>query len=243
MFALKPRKELALRGLLVTAVLLQAFIPHAAAMPLSVAKQTDDNQPAPESAALHVSRRGFEYKPSRAVYQETETPTPEPEFTPTPHVTSTPATEQTPIPTQISNNQTDRAELSAEFWAEPTTVKTGETVKFTLKIANVDNSKITSLYFSNFLPEGFQYAAGKDKTFVYDEQTRELTWNADADTTLSAGGSLLIEYTVVVETQDSNIQIIDTASLNARELDAPVLVEAGLVVAGAAESLTARTTA
>lgn len=114
----------------------------------------------------------------------------------------------------------------------------GEQVRFTLKIINNGKSGFTGLRFANILPTGLEYIAGKDKGFVFDEQARELSWTAEKDVTLSAGETLTLEYTVLVNSPITSSQVVDTASLSVNELAEPLRIEAPITLPGAEDSLT-----
>ena len=174
-----------------------------------------------------------------------------PEATATPSVTETtaPAASQTlevtavssatPTPTGTSMTPSAPSSLSLEFSASPNQIKTTDQVTFTLRILNQGQSPAAGLRFTNILPEEFNFLAGKNKGFEFDLQTRELTWLADAGTILPPGESLTLEYTLLVAgSKAEDVQIIDTALLNAGGLPEPVVIETTLILARPDSSFT-----
>lgn len=176
----------------------------------------------------------------------TETPTPEPSLepvtttdtpentpattqetpTPAPPIDGTPTPGSTPNPTQTLATPATSPKLSLEFLATPSQIKVTDHATFTLKIINSGQYAITGLRFTNILPEGFNFVQGKSKNFNFDPKTRELRWLADQGTSLPAGDSLSLEYTVVVIASKVEVaQIIDTASVSADGLAEPSIIE------------------
>jgi RHS repeat-associated protein/uncharacterized repeat protein (TIGR01451 family) len=186
-----------------------------------------------------------------------ETPTPEPSTTPTaPEVTlettptvpentatasPTPTVTATASITPVGTSTTPIAPptLSLEFSAFPNQIKTADQVTFTLKILNQGQSPADGLRFTNILPEEFNFLAGKNKGFEFDNQTRELTWLAEPGTVLPPGESLTLEYTLLVAgSKAEDVQIIDTAHLSASGLAEPVAFETTLILARPDSSFT-----
>jgi RHS repeat-associated protein/uncharacterized repeat protein (TIGR01451 family) len=188
----------------------------------------------------------------------TETPTPEPSPTDTvttentvttivetptssPTLEGTPLANGTPIPTQTSIVPSTLPTLSLEFLATPTQAKAGDHVTFTLKITNKDTIPVTGLLFTNILPEGFNEFQSDDKGFTFDPATRELTWKQDVldpAQQLLPGGSLALTYTVLIESQVKDAQIVDTASVSADGLKEALSTQATLILLGSESSRT-----
>ena len=188
----------------------------------------------------------------------TETPTPEPSITPTiatenaqttteapplslPTLEGTPTASATPVPTQTSILSTALPSLSLEFSASPAQAKAGDRVTFTFMVTNKGTLPVTGLIFSNILPEGFNEFQSEDKGFNFDTATRELTWKQDgldSAQQLPAGGSLTLKYTVLIESQVKDAQIIDTANVSADGLKESLLIQAVLTLLDAGSSLT-----
>ena len=82
------------------------------------------------------------------------------------------------------------------------------------------------------------YIPGDQTGFTFDEQTRELTWNAGKEFALLPGENLVLEYAVVIGERTEDVQIVDTASLNADGLAEPLAVETTLTLSGTGSSLT-----
>jgi RHS repeat-associated protein/uncharacterized repeat protein (TIGR01451 family) len=188
----------------------------------------------------------------------TETLTPEPSSTATvtmentlttivetptssPTLEGTPTASGTPIPTQTSIVPSTLPTLSLEFLANPNQAKAGDHVTFTLTITNKGTLPVTGLLFSDTLPEGFNEFQSDDKGFNFDATTRELTWKQDVldpAQQLLPGGSLALMYTVLIESQVKDAQIVDTASVSADGIKEALSTQATLILLGSESSWT-----
>ncbi len=185
----------------------------------------------------------------------TATPTPEPSATPTLIVdstaiaatpTSAPALDATPTASATSLAVTSQPpSLSFRLSAAPDQAAPGDEVTFTVEIANNGQTPVTGLLFSNTLPGDFgnvQSGAGSgnpSQAFNFDPQTRLLTWSgAQAGAPLSPGQTLRLVYTARMDGQRDEVQIVDSATLNADGLPAPLVAEATLLLASPQKRLT-----
>ena len=244
MFASKPRTEIVISGSLIVAILFNVLIPAPArAMPLLGGEDVDTS--ASSEIILRGIKRGDRKSSlsirsvAQVVQEVTPTETPTPEASVTPEGTATPTVDAptaTPIPTQTSEPSGEIAELSAEFSASPGQAKNGEEITFTLKFTNNGKTPVAGLHFSNILPAEFNYVPNDDAGFVFDAQTRALTWKAIAD--LPAGESLLLTYSVLIESQIVNAQVFDSASLNADGLKEPLTLETSIIFVSDGDTLT-----
>ncbi|MEW6085138.1 MAG: RHS repeat-associated core domain-containing protein [Chloroflexota bacterium] len=249
MFAVRQSVVIAIRIFLSAAILLNALIPTLAVTSLG---GEDTNPSALSEVDPSGLKRGdvissFSIRSIAQVFQETtpsETSTPEPsvtpEETPTPTIDVPTATQTaTPIPTQIptqtSEPLTETADLTAEFFASPVQARNGEEVTFTLAVTNNGKTSAANLHLSNVLPTGFNFVPNDAAGFVFDAQTRELTWSA---LELPAGKSIVVSYTVLIDSQSVNAQLFDSVSLNADGLKEPLNFETSIVLVSGDDSLT-----
>ena len=246
MFAVKPRTQIVISGSLIVVILFNALIPAPARAHSSLGGEDTNPSALSEGLKRGGGKSSFSVRSIEQVFQETtpnETSTPEPsvtpEETPTPTL-DTPTTQTaTPIPTQIpsqtSEPLTEAADLTAEFFASPIQAKNGEEVAFTFDVTNNGKTPAVNLRFSNVLPAEFNFIPNDAAGFVFDVQSRELTWNAPE---LPAGKSIVVSYTVLIDSQSVNAQIVDSASLNADGLKEPLNFEASIVLVSGDDSLT-----
>ncbi|NOT05220.1 MAG: DUF11 domain-containing protein [Anaerolineales bacterium] len=184
----------------------------------------------------------------------TETPTPVPSVTQTatfePPATSTPTVVAPPVGTQnpsetstpISSSPTaSRSDLlSFKLLVIPQQAAPGDEVTYTIEIANNGQTPVTGLFFSNILPEQFGNGQSGFKDFNFDSKTRLLTWNgAQAGvTTFSPGQKLTLTYTVRIDAQLDEVQIVDSATFSANEIHTPLPAEATLAILSSKKHMT-----
>jgi uncharacterized repeat protein (TIGR01451 family) len=244
MFAIKPRTLYLFHIFVSAAVLLQALAPGGARLASAAQASRSVAEETVSAAADPLNSQGLvghtvPFKSGRIALQDIGTPTAEPTLTAPPEVTPTPVASETPSPAPTSNPQTESTELSVEFSADPQQAKAGDEVHFTLKVTNNGKIGITGLQFSNSLPDGFTYVPNEKDGFTFDADTRELSWSpAQEPAALITGQSLTLTYAVLVETQRTDAQIVDTATLSANELTEALALEAELTLAGPGSSLT-----
>ncbi|MCI0552783.1 MAG: hypothetical protein L0287_17675, partial [Anaerolineae bacterium] len=251
MFAHQSRMELVIRVLLTAAIFFNALIPSAA---LALASSHEAVEPLASPGMKGSASKSFSILSSRAALQaltptptNTEAPTPELTVTPTATLETTPIPSDTPIatleststPTGISSpagTQTSVGSepplLSFKFSTSPEQASPGEEVIFTIELANEGKSSASGLLFSNVIPSEFGIVQDSLKDFNFDLQTRLLTWDGSRAgvTTLAPGQKVTLIYTVKVDAQLDEVQLIDSATFSADGLPEPLSAEAALTI-------------
>ncbi len=251
MFANKPwiRCASALRALLTAVIVFNASMPGAVnALP---AAEENTSLPQPGAGSMGVQRLAIKlpaHRSALAILQDvtptvsatnTEAPTPEPSSAPTLETASTPSetptTSQTPIGTVTSTPSPTPAAsqpptLDFTLSASPDQAAPGDEVTFTVKVVNTGQTPAANLLFSNTLPQELGNAQDGFKDFTFDPQTRLLAWNGNLAgvTTLAPGQNLTLTYTVRMDGQQDEAQLVDTATFSADGLSGPLTSEAAL---------------
>jgi len=247
MFALRNWITSAFRLLLTMAVLASAFAPAGvSAQAPSAGAQDSTVAGARNGGSSGAAQSTLTDIPTPT---DTETPTAEPPSTPAGIPTPLPALEETPtasaaqkpgetpVPSATPGAVGDSSILSFRISASPDQAAPGDEVTFTVEIANQGGSTATGLLFSNILPQAFGNGQGGSKDFDFDPQTRLLSWNG-ANSTLAPGQILVLRYTVRLESQLDEAQIIDSATLTSDGLAEPLLAEAAVTVLSPGKQLT-----
>lgn len=183
------------------------------------------------TATLDVSPTSTSDDEDATVTTETATSTEE-TATATSTMTLSPTTPEITATDSVSD-KAQQPQLSFDFSASPQQVAPGDEVTFTLKLTNTGQSALTGLSFSNTLPEIFDTTQNGFKDFDFDPQTRLLTWSGSDQsdqTGLPVGESLTLQYSVRVDAQAGEGQIVDSAVVSADGLDQPVLAETTLTI-------------
>jgi uncharacterized repeat protein (TIGR01451 family) len=246
MFALKSRIEQTIRVVLITAILFNALVPTAAFAQAAVGslsskgskqsayKISTSSRILLQDAPPTVSPTNVDIPtPSEAATSET-TPIPSETLAPSatlePSATSTPAFTQNPNETISPSTQRPTATqtqppLSFNFSASPEQAAPGDEVIFTIEVVNNGRTPMTGLLFSNLLPQEFGFEPGAFRGFNFDLQTRLLTWNgAQAGViTLAPGQIVTLEYSVKIDAQLDEVQIVDSGTFSAAGYSAPLL--------------------
>jgi hypothetical protein len=105
-------------------------------------------------------------------------------------------------------------------------------VTFHLKVKNESTSDFSGIQFVNTLPELFTDIQADDPGFTYDKETRLLMWKdvSDPAQPLPLGKSINLTYTVTVDSEFKEAEIVDTASLSADNLKEPLSIETTLML-------------
>ena len=230
MFARNTRTELVFRILIAVAILLGAPL-NSFSVLAADASQADTAQPNPTATDVVTGTAESDAAPTPTVEAT-------PLTTETPVVTETPAPTSTPVPAQTEVTPVVPSAVPYKFYPTPEQAKAGEQVAFTLEIINDGKEPLTVVNFSNFLPEAFEYLESDTKAFLYDPDTRELTWTSEAGHAIPPGESLQLQYLVVVGEGHAYTQIVDEASLNMGGMKDPLLLETSLLLAPADAAIT-----
>ncbi|HKY54605.1 MAG TPA: SpvB/TcaC N-terminal domain-containing protein, partial [Anaerolineales bacterium] len=255
MLAIKPRIEVVIRVILIAAFLLSALGPTTASAQAAVTTEHLSLPGTKGSAfnfSVHLSsRNAFQVGTPTPTATQTEAPTPQPSVTPTIEITTTATAAPSQSPTATleatstatviaspTGTQTSSS-LSFQFSASPEQAAPGDEVTFTVEIVNNGQTPFTGLLFSNILPQEFGSKQGGFKDFNFDPQTRLLTWNgAQAGIpTLAPGQKITLTYTVKVDAQLDEVQLIDSATFTAVGLSAPLTAEAILSILSAKKQM------
>ncbi|MEW6402320.1 MAG: RHS repeat-associated core domain-containing protein [Chloroflexota bacterium] len=262
MQANKQGIAIALRVALIIVVLLNAFAPSGAFAKASPNLQTLEHAENPRTslgrANRSITRADLLPATSSASISALQIPTPEPSATPTSEATptapgadlltsppsSTPTagqiSSQTPEPTVAAAAQP--TSLSLKISASPEQAAPGDVVTFTVEIVNNGQAPVTGLLFSNKLPEDFGNAQDGFKDVNFDPTTRILTWSGvdsqSGTMVLLPGQTVTFSYSVRVERQTDEVQIVDSAMLIADGFSEPLIAEATLTVLSAEKHMT-----
>lgn len=261
---LKPKTRVAYSILLIVVILLNALTPTAAiAMSPGIERSNSSNRLGiPQIIKAKLSeifrsqktfiQEGTPTATETLTSEPTDSPpssTEQPQFileetlSPTPVLEPTPTASSTPVPIHTTTPSAELSGISLKFTARPEQAKPGDTVTFTLEAMNNGASSITNLHFSNTLPEVFTYIQGEG--FTFDADTRELVWGSLSNPPLQStavllpGETFILEYLVRVEMGIEGAQIIDTANFGAAELAEPLTAGTTLTLVDDQSSLTA----
>ncbi len=151
-----------------------------------------------------------------------------------PEVTSSlpeaPATGQTPL-------------VSFRFFANPGEAAPGDEVTYTFEITNNGIEPIAGLKLSNSIPQVFGNGRDGLKDFNFDPQSRLLTWGTDnkgnalPNAVLNPGQTLSLTYTVRIDAQLDEAQIVDTATLSMDGMPESLTADATLIVRESGKTL------
>jgi RHS repeat-associated protein/uncharacterized repeat protein (TIGR01451 family) len=184
-----------------------------------------------------------------AMQSEPPTPTATGEVSPTAAATATAQATvtvlATAMPTATAAPTNPAAPLIFNLSALPALVSPGDEVAFTVEIKNNSQKPVTGLVFSSSLPTEFGNGPNGLKDFSFDPKTRLLTWNGsekpaetskgkpgetEKKTSLAAGETLTLQYTLQLDKKLDQSEISVSATLQTEGLPEPLAAKTRLTV-------------